>query len=163
MPTPAGATALFRRATTGRPLRDAAVSAAVSVVAASRPSSSHRRSLSFAAASLLSPRLLPPPSSSPAPSSCQRQQQQRQKPRHVSPLPPPPHGEHGRRLAVDYSTRCFSAAAGGNGGAGSTNQGTGSGYRSALRFETIVDGKPMVPEDFEGKAVLVVNTASLCG
>ncbi|CAN0507790.1 unnamed protein product, partial [Laminaria digitata] len=34
---------------------------------------------------------------------------------------------------------------------------------SALRFKSIVDGRAMVPSEFEGKAVLVVNTASLCG
>lgn len=39
----------------------------------------------------------------------------------------------------------------------------GQSFGSMLRFGTIVEGKEMLPEEFEGKAVLVVNTASLCG
>lgn len=76
--------------------------------------------------------------------------------------------------AVGHGTRCVSSSSsvaasgggnGGDGGAGSKSAETGPAMPvgSALRFETIVDGKPMVPEDFEGNAVLVVNTASLCG
>lgn len=34
---------------------------------------------------------------------------------------------------------------------------------SKLSFKTLVDGTAMDPKYFEGKAVLVVNTASLCG
>lgn len=34
---------------------------------------------------------------------------------------------------------------------------------SALHFKSIVDGKAMPAEEFEGKPVLIVNTASLCG
>ncbi|CBJ33543.1 Glutathione peroxidase [Ectocarpus siliculosus] len=41
--------------------------------------------------------------------------------------------------------------------------GTAIPLGSKLAFKAIVDGKPMPPDDFEGKAVLVVNTASLCG
>lgn len=74
---------------------------------------------------------------------------------------------------IGRGNRCLSASAGGesdggDGGAGAKDKETGpvipigSGLGSVLRFKTIVDGKPMVPDDFEGKAVLVVNTASLC-
>ena len=148
MATPAGVTALLRRAAIARPLRDTAASAAAAAAASSSavatPCSSHRRSLSVAASPSRPPLRRTP---SALQSLCQLQ------PRRVSPLLPPP-----------YGARSFSAAAGG-GSAGSKDQETGPAIEigSALRFKTIVDGKPMVPEDFEGKAVLVVNTASLCG
>lgn len=44
-----------------------------------------------------------------------------------------------------------------------TGQEGGGGLSSTLNFKTIVDGEPMTPQEFGGKAVLVVNTASLCG
>lgn len=34
---------------------------------------------------------------------------------------------------------------------------------STLRFSSLADGKEISPRNFYGKAVLVVNTASLCG
>lgn len=156
-------TALLRRAAAGRSLRSTTVSAAAAASAVAPPPwSSHRRFVSGAAAPTL-PSPQPPVLSR---SSCQHQ------PQGVSPLLPPSYGLRGRRLttagAVGHSTRSLSAAVGGGGrdeGAGSTDRETGPAIAigSALRFKTIVDGKPMVPEDFEGKAVLVVNTASLCG
>lgn len=48
-------------------------------------------------------------------------------------------------------------------GDASASGGPGEGIGSTLRFESIVEGKAMPPEQFRGKAVLVVNTASLCG
>lgn len=47
--------------------------------------------------------------------------------------------------------------------AGAGQEGGGGGLGPTLNFKTIVDGKPITPQEFEGKAVLVVNTASLCG
>ncbi|CAM9369574.1 unnamed protein product, partial [Sphacelaria rigidula] len=45
----------------------------------------------------------------------------------------------------------------------SASGGAGEGIGSTLRFKSIVEGKAIPPEQFRGKAVLVVNTASLCG
>ena len=39
----------------------------------------------------------------------------------------------------------------------------GAEVGASLNFNKIVDGTPLPPKRFEGKAVLVVNTASLCG
>lgn len=49
-----------------------------------------------------------------------------------------------------------------SGGSGTEWTG-GAQVGSTLSFETISGGEPLPPEQFEGKAVLVVNTASLCG
>lgn len=69
-----------------------------------------------------------------------------------------------RSFSADAPPGNGSGGAGEDGGGGATNEtGPAIAIGSALRFKTIVDRKPMVPEDFAGKAVLVVNTASLCG
>lgn len=68
----------------------------------------------------------------------------------------------------------FSSEAGVGGGSGDGNEHEAAATAAAteaaagvigstLRFKSIVDGRLMVPEEFVGKAVLVVNTASLCG
>ena len=68
----------------------------------------------------------------------------------------------------------FSSEAGVGGGTGDGNENGAAATApateaaagvigSTLRFKSIVDGRLMVPEEFVGKAVLVVNTASLCG
>eukprot|EP00903_Cladosiphon_okamuranus_P013644 g12708.t1 len=166
MATHARATALFRHRHAAAGRSTAVSSAAATSAVAPPPWSSRRRFVSGATAPTW-PSPHPPTLSR---SSCQHQ------PQRVSPLLPPSYGLRGRRLttahAVGHSTRSLSAAAGGGGGEGDGGEGAGSkdretgpaiAIRSALRFKTIVDGKPMVPGDFEGKAVLVVNTASLCG
>lgn len=50
-----------------------------------------------------------------------------------------------------------------NSGTGETKTSTTSTLGSKLKFTSIVERKQMSSRDFEGKAVLVVNTASLCG
>lgn len=76
--------------------------------------------------------------------------------------------------ATCRGVRGFSSAApSGGGGDGGGDEGGDAAAADAavptialgskLSFKTIVDGSPMRPEEFEGKAVLVVNTASLCG
>lgn len=63
--------------------------------------------------------------------------------------------------------RWFGSKAGGDdtgeGSEAAAEEGGMAMVGSTLRFETIVDGDPITPESFEGKAVLIVNTASLCG